>query len=288
MIKHIHPTMVFAQCSGNQSYAFGEDDGGDDWGDWGDDDWENNNGGDDNDDSDYDDGGGISDNSNSNQINDSLPPCQKAILETIKNFTGNNFNEILEKLNGVSSIYTVNIVTQYNLNDNAVTQLVSGTNGSVISITMDNDHLNNSTQLSIAITILHELIHAYLLSILVDQINTGNSIINNYPEFHNYYLQGQTGSGSVVQHNVIADYFMPSLAASLQEYHTGSPVPAGSQPLQIYSDLSWSGLTNTNAFNALSNEEQLRILAVIIAEEFNAPQSGNGGNIVNPISTPCN
>lgn len=225
------------------------------------------------------------------QIDDDyLDDCTKQVLTNIKSLNQNDFARILAKFSPLNSVYKVTLIP-----DNTLPADDLGTtdwSGDILPIPYDytiklnQSFLVESTKLGMAATILHELLHAYFLSIVDDNYETGSTELENFPNLWNYYVLSQGNGANYEQHVTIANLYVKKLARALQEFHTGNPVLDSDEPLQIYKDLAWGGLNETPAYNALSIEERNRIIAVCNAENKNEPQTANGINY-NPISDPC-
>jgi hypothetical protein len=101
----------------------------------------------------------------------------------------------------------------------------------------------------LAQTIAHELIHAEFFRQLIDAIGVGNysgattneisiALANSdYTTLYNHYLNYRDWS-----HNFMANYYRETLASVTQEFDTGTPVPAGVTPDDLYMKLAWKGL----------------------------------------------
>ncbi len=222
-----------------------------------------------------------------------LPPCSKNILSVIKNLSHNDFAKIITRLGSTDSIYSVfiNPIQNFNLNTGnlAETSIADVNNLYSYNISIDSQYLTQGTKLSIASTILHELIHAYFYSLIADEYNTGNSTLNTFPELWDYYVVNMSNMtpGGSPQHLVMAQNYVNVLGEALQEFDTGVPVTSSNPLQQKYKDLAWGGLYGTIPYNSLSQSEKDRITAVNIAEETNSSQIENGTTHL-PISTPCN
>ena len=77
----------------------------------------------------------------------------------------------------------------------------------------------------------------------------------------------------------------------MQEYQTGISVPIGSNPDQIYSDLTWGGLSDAPVFDAIypvGNPNRQRILNRYQAEGNGSLVGQGSPQAQSPISQPCN
>lgn len=120
------------------------------------------------------------------QIDDDyLDDCTKQVLTNIKSLNQNDFARILAKFSPLNSVYKVTLIP-----DNTLPADDLGTtdwSGDVLPIPYDytiklnQNFLVESTKLGMAATILHELLHAYFLSIVDDNYETGSTELENFP-----------------------------------------------------------------------------------------------------------
>ncbi len=231
------------------------------------------------------------------KIDDSLlDECTKGILDKLKNLQQNDIVKIITKLGNVDSLYKVKIISvadsELNWNELAVTNWQTE-NGSAVpynySIKIKNSFTSVGTDLGIASTILHELVHAYFLS-LIDDCHYQNNCeqLQAFPEVWNYYVQHTSTNGGS-QHEQLAQSYVNILATALQEFHTGTSLTNGQQPLQLYTDLAWGGLQGTVPYQALSSSDIFRINKTDAAENYNQPQYNITGTALEyfPQGTPC-
>lgn len=237
------------------------------------------------------------------QIDDSkLDPCPKAVLDKLKNLTQSDIASMFKKFDPNVSVFNIKIKsgTVKNPTNMAETSVISPNN---YNITINYDYSNGvrswassspPTTLSIATTITHEIIHAYLLS-LVDEYNIGgSSTICDFPTLFDAYVTNKTTGGNRdqvnAQHDLIAEKFANTIASTIQEFHTGAPVISG-YPYQVYLDLAWAGLSGTEVYRRNYPEdathknyaEKQRIESRIYAETYNESRGG-----LNPLGKPCN
>lgn len=155
---------------------------------------------------------------------------------------------------------------------------------------------NNSsrpTDLSVATTIAHEVIHAYLISLLEEYKDCGASGICDFPTIYDAYVQRQISNNpnpnltEEKHHELIANDYVNSIAATIQEFHTGQSVI---YPLQVYLDLAWGGLVGTSIFNKdypndpndKNYKDRERIL-----DRINTEKKGEQYHGYYPMGTPC-
>ena len=148
------------------------------------------------------------------------------------------------------------------------------------------------TDLSVATTMAHEIIHAYLISLLVDNNAGGCSGICEFPTIFDAYVQYQINKDVNLipnaHHELIAEKYVIAIASTIQEFHIGGTVV---NPSQDYLDLAWGGLIDTKAFilkypddvNDKNYAERTRIIDRITSESYGYPRGSTM-----PIGTPCN
>lgn len=234
------------------------------------------------------------------QIDDSqLDACTKAILDKMKNLKQNDIAAMLSNFSGARSTYKMNVSTGQ-INDPTVWARTTSTGlNSDINMVFSQDYINGQdspsrpTDLSVATTMAHEIIHAYLISILNENQSLGAAIIFDFPTIYEAYVQNEIAKNPSIlpnaHHELIAEKYVNSIASIIQEFHTGQPVTSG-VPDQVYLDMAWGGLTDTTIFNSRypnnpndkNYKDRERILGRIIAEK-----KGEIYGIYSPIGTPC-
>ncbi len=235
-------------------------------------------------------------------IDDSqLDPCSKGVLDAIKNSQNNDVATIIAKLGDTNNIYNTKIVTASNLGLNlGQTNWTGFINGGTnhtpnnYTIQINNSLINDGTTLQIYATMLHELIHAYFISLIDECIlsnGTNCTTLNTLPYLWQEYVNFSNGNiGNPItdlsQHNQLATNYITVIATALQEYQPGLPQ-------QYYEDLAWGGLKGTIPFDALPQERQDRIQDIQWAEFYNQPQQqfDPSGQLIAthvPKGTPCN
>ncbi|UPQ78076.1 hypothetical protein M0M57_10625 [Flavobacterium azooxidireducens] len=244
------------------------------------------------------------------QIDDSeLDDCTKGVLNELKDLQQNDIAKIIRKLNeGIDDDKKHNYITKINkvpsipFTPNFIgiamgySEWKKDSNNLPISfnykISLRNSLIDNGTNLGIASTLIHELIHVYFLSLIDDcHYKSSCSQLEEYNYVWNYYVQSNA-TGGVSQHEQMAVSYVNIIASVLQEFHTGIPVPPGTNPNQLYIDLAWGGLFETDTFSnnsTLSDIDKQRIRARYNSEHFGDLGYNNEGvHITSPIGTPCN
>lgn len=171
------------------------------------------------------------------------------------------------KIGAIINIFLSNVtnwnwvITEGSLpeNVNGRTQLTSG----VAVTTLDYGKLKNATNLSVARTMIHEMIHAYLtLYFQYDAINANKE----YPEILTAWQASEKPDYNKIQHAEIEKDFVEDIAESLNEF--GQKVGLMSVDEKVYNDLAWGGLDfESNAL--LTETDKQRIKNRLSAEQIN-------------------
>ncbi|WP_166924245.1 type III secretion system effector protein [Flavobacterium poyangense] len=222
-----------------------------------------------------------------------LDPCTKDILNRLKNLNDGDIASMLRRFNADGSIFTIHMSTgSFKDNQSNLWANTIPTKGTSTDVTMvfNQDYINGSgnpnrpTDLSVATTMAHEVVHAYLISLLEQNKANGAPGIYDFPTVYEAYVQYQiTNDKSILpaaHHELIAEKYVSTIAATIQEFHTGISTPLGTAS-QIYTDLAWSGLFDTTYFNTLypnnpqsiNYKDRVRISGRVTAEK-NGSQYG--------------
>ncbi|WP_374174939.1 hypothetical protein [Flavobacterium tructae] len=234
---------------------------------------------------------------------DKLDACTKAVLEKMKNLKQADLAKMLTRFNAAGSVFNINMSTGQVQNDNpnvwAQTTKTNGSNNDV-NMVFNQDYIygtgntNPPTDLSVAATMAHEVIHAYLISLIQENKSCGASGICDFPTVYEAYVQYEiTRNPNVLpdaQHELIANKYVNAIASTIQEFHTGKLVVSSSSLKQVYLDMAWAGLQKTEIFNKIypndpnnkNYKERERIFARITAE-----RKGEQYGVTSPAGKPC-
>ena len=231
-----------------------------------------------------------------------LDPCTKAVLDKLKNLEQSDIANMINRFSPAKSIFNINISTGTTINsqNSAETTKISDYNYNIVlSSNYTNGVLEGEinsppTMLSLATTVTHEIMHAYLLSIVDEYKNGTSSTLQSFPTLFDAYVKSKTPTGSNqskidAQHDLIASQYVNSIASTIEEFNTGIPVTSGF-PRQVYIDIAWAGLEGTYVFNKNYPNDQNnknyadrnRILSRGSIERYNKPR----GNQI-PVGKPC-
>lgn len=204
-------------------------------------------------------------------------------MDQLKNTTNNDIAEILKKL-GANSIYEVNMVMKP-AGTYGETQKMAKYN---YEIRIDRERYTNSTTLFKATTLIHEMIHAYFLSIIDDYNYTPSTNVANFPElFEAYVLKTYPNSGDKqdAQHKEMAIRYVDAMASALQVYDANFTVP-----YEVYQDLAWGSLSAAPIFDKTyppGTIENKRILNRYGAESSGHAIDQGTPNQQTPVGKPC-
>jgi hypothetical protein len=223
-----------------------------------------------------------------------LDPCSKNVFLQIKNTTNCDFANVLSKLGADESIYNTTMISAVAPSQAPAQTIWNSPYNYTIYISTD---YQGKTKLFIAASMLHELVHAYFMSLFDDYHNGNPTNPNAYNDFaylfdlyvNHIYPNSQAPS---IHHQQMATDYADAIARALQEYQTGIPVPANSLPEQIYSDLAYGSLQDApEVFNSLfpiSNPNRQRIINRYSAEQAGHPIAEGTPQAQTPLGQPCN
>ena len=222
-------------------------------------------------------------------ITDKLDPCPKEVLEKLKLATNCDIANILTKLNA-NKTYNV-IITSGNSGLVPATTIHESPNN--YKIILSNDRFTSSTQLFKASILLHEIGHAFFMSLVDDYTVSKNpAVFSEFPTLFQKYVDTKYPGGKAAsQHEEMANTYVEAIGIALQEFQTGISLPNGVKPDQVYTDLAWGGLRDTDVYEKkfpVGTAERLRIDNRLASE-----QTGNTIGAGTPqqqatIGKPCN
>lgn len=184
----------------------------------------------------------------------------KQVLTEVKSLKEGKVGEIIAKFSGAEAAWVWK-VREGNLSryTNAITEW---TREGVVT-TLNYSELKNATKLSVARTIIHEMIHAYLVLSFKYDSNANKT----YPGIVAAYRAVVPAPDlNEIHHHEMAISFVGEIATALQEYgrHLGLQVDNS-----VYRDLAWGGLDFQNN-DHLADENKVRIQQRLDAEQFDS------------------
>ena len=203
-------------------------------------------------------------------INDSqLVLCHKGVLNQLRNNNTSWISNTVLGLFGTSKVFEVNLISINNQNTtNAGWTDYPFQYDPIKGIYSTNIYINtryNTTDLSVAKTILHEFMHAYLMY----EMKTNPSTLNmNYKDLVNTWTTMNDLNSA--QHEEIKNY-VQHIADALKGFD------GGQQSNDFYYGLAWGGLQGTSGWNSLSQSDRTRYSNYINTELNNL--SGAKGSL---------
>jgi hypothetical protein len=224
-----------------------------------------------------------------------LNPCSESALNKLKAATGVDIAAIMNKFNSTPN-YNITITTSPTSLGAAVAQ-TNYTNPAVpydYTIKISPDY-SSSTELFRAATLLHEITHAYFLSLKDDfnaGIQPGSNVYNDNATLFQFYVTHTYPSSYSydAHHEEMAKKYVNSIASALQEFQTGIPVILAGAPNQIYTDLAWGGLLGTPIYNStflVGSSERQRIENRYACEQIGHTVGYGTPQQQNTIGKPC-
>ena len=177
-----------------------------------------------------------------------LKPCMQGILSDVKNLTQGSVGQIIQKFSGTIPGYNWELKDGALAgNQNAFTSQAYNKTTGTVTTTFDGSKLVNATDLSIARTILHESVHAYLVSYFkIDPLSASKS----YPDLVGDWAKGIYGDQNTNQHAEFVRNFVSDITIALEEFGVNRGLRISSQ---FYQDLAWGGLTHTGKLDSSGN-----------------------------------
>ena len=173
------------------------------------------------------------------QIDDSqLKPCMQSIMTALKNLT-QGVGQIVTKFAGSTPGYNWKTVHgPLPSNENAQTSTAFNFSTGTVTTTFDTNKFSFSTDLSVARTILHEAVHAYVVAATYNSLTPAERQQLLGPNWINAYINNG--------HSFMASDYVSDIAQALQEYGQSQGYSLGTQ---FYTDLAWGGLTHYDSNN---------------------------------------
>lgn len=184
--------------------------------------------------------------------------CANDVYQTLKNRSGLFYN-LLGNFKGGSSILNLSFIIKP-ISSPPGTITTGQTNpenikNGYITITMNPDALG-STDLGIATTYIHEMIHAKMIHDLVNVGWNGDNIKEINPESLPALLEAYSKElykDENSQHRFMTEYYIPKMVAALGQFDGYNHSKAD------YENLAWTGLQRTKAYDALSQAKKDKI-----------------------------
>ncbi|MGB4775120.1 MAG: hypothetical protein WBP45_08110 [Daejeonella sp.] len=130
--------------------------------------------------------------------------------------------------------------------------------------------ISSATDLSLARTLLHESVHAYLNYSFKYDYSAANL---TYGELVDKFLSSKNNiQANTAQHTLIVKNFMNDIALSLKEYATNKGYII--TDTNYFTDMAWAALDKTAAYKNLSSQERQRIESRLGAELTNSEVNG--------------
>lgn len=219
-------------------------------------------------------------------ITDGLDKCSAGVLEELKKLKDKDIAKIITKLDGNPSPYKLRVIKEAFETNSGAPAYTSRTHGVLsydYTVRLHPDYLLTANKLSIAGTLIHEIIHGYFLSLIDDKGDGDPNAIHEMSELFDAYVTKTFGpSSEMIHHQVMALKYVDVIGRALQEYNTGWVVPDGVVPDQIYTDIAWGGLIHAPVYRELPEVERKRIEARFAAEWLNMTRTEQ-----EPAGQPC-
>ncbi len=175
----------------------------------------------------------------------SLHPCTEDLFNLIETVQHEGMRGVIDQFAGEKSLfmYEIKVVEDnsdfLNPTNSAETTWFSNYGFRIQSL-LSLDYLQTATDVSIARTLMHEAIHAYMLS-LVDLSDVSEShaaeLELSFPLLWDYYVLGNGNEEEVIQHETFAQHYIDVLASALKEIFGNSFTD------EFYNDVAWESVS---------------------------------------------
>ncbi|OUD32054.1 hypothetical protein [Flavobacterium sp. FPG59] len=235
------------------------------------------------------------------KIDDSeLDPCTKAVLDKLKLGTVNDISTMVNRFDSGGSINNIFLkLGVTNPNNFAETSPV-GNSKFDINIVLNQDYIygthfnSRPTNLSVATTLTHEIIHAYLVSIQ-NEFDTGcGTTICDFPSLFDAFIAYKSSKDPTIlqdeHEELIATKYVNGIAETVQEFHTGIRVEKG-MASEVYRDLALSGLYKTKYFTKTYPDDQNDVNYAArqrIIKRVHAERIGQNVGEISIVGNSCN
>ncbi|NUY81354.1 hypothetical protein HUK80_10635 [Flavobacterium sp. MAH-1] len=215
-------------------------------------------------------------------------PCQRQIVKDVMNLSTPLTNMIRDAYDGnVANVKVINGEVNDNNPVGTSPQYYSA-NGSnfIITIKFDNDYLVHATDLSIAATTLHEMVHAYLINLyLMGTMQSTDmeygTLMNAFTNFYNNPNQSNYDATDEEIHNVM-EIFIDKMTNALYAYAQSKNMD--DVTLEYCKSIVWGQMNDTDLFESqLTQNEQILYQNTAYVEQENDSTTYVGA----PKGMPC-
>jgi len=218
-----------------------------------------------------------------------LDPCPRQILMELKKLQQNDIARILLKFGALQTTYDWEVKSGMPTNPShaAETDWRRDQNDNAIDYdyltVVKPSYVNQATRIAIARTLLHEMLHAYILSHIDDVENENMFEFMTFRDLWKMIQEDLTGFNNdpePIHHEFMAQKFLTPIQDALKEWDESSESDD-----QYYEDLAWGALMDTGTFDhfhPIASESRNRIINTNNAEDNNSAQGG-----ITPKGNPC-
>ncbi len=135
------------------------------------------------------------------------------------------------------------------------------------TIVIDDEYARNATQLSIARTIIHESVHAFIGKVL--ETNRSANMTQALQKLYTHYKENNPDkiAQNLTQHEFMSQY-VDAISQSLSIWDNNK------QAMSYYKKLSWAGLESSTAYQAQPNKNDIQ--SAILSEKYGYSNSAKG------------
>lgn len=218
-------------------------------------------------------------------------PCVRPIIDTINNFL--NANAIaqvaLHDLFNLNKLIKAQLKVDWTLTKDSKDAETDANSNSYFdmeytpTIRLNPWVLKNSSNIYVASTIVHEVLHAYIYYMrfqLNNNVITAQTFANLFP-IYTPLISNSNGvytiSGSISQHNVIASNLVNLISAPLTYFHFDQTISTTKRD-SIINALAWGGLSSTDIWRLRSDTSFIKAINLVNRDtSLNMPIFLNNG-----------
>ena len=212
-------------------------------------------------------------------------PCIQNVVSTLKTLSAGKIPNIIQTFaqSPVEFGWNWVISSSSTLPNNSAAATPWPISSNTVVTLINEQYSNSATQLSLARTIIHESVHAFLSYYYKYDTSCSNL---SYGQLYNKFRQQYNNSTDMnaAQHYVQSLDFVNSISNSLQEYAIKKGINI-SDP-NYFKDMAWAGLMETTAFTQLPQADKERISSRLEVEATNSAKYGisplGGNTLCNP------
>lgn len=190
-----------------------------------------------------------------------LTNCLQMLINTLIGSTKEEFKKIFDKFEGNSLLVSMNfnVKIQYSNEYSATAWTHPKIENNFAKIYIHEENNAGATDLSLARTVMHEMLHAYLLFIqdFPQPDRSLNGLLNAYIDKYN--VPGNEDYNAAHHNLFVEGAFINDIAEELKNFASALGYTDLLDDDQFFKDMAWGGLHETDVYIKMSTTDQQRI-----------------------------